>query len=118
VDDGHGGTDDATVTITITGVNDDPVAMANEFTADEDAASTTGVTDDLLANDDDPDGDTLTLTEINGTVVTDGEEIELTYGTLTIHADGTFRYVFDKAAHNLSVGDDPDQVESFGYTVG
>ncbi len=61
VSDGHGGQSTATVTITINGVNDAPVANADSgtgFETDEDTAFTTA---SVLANDTDVDGDTLSV---------------------------------------------------------
>jgi hypothetical protein len=65
VDDGHGGSDTGTVTVTVAGepVNHDPVAV------DDEASTTMGmpVDVDVLANDSDPDGDTLTVIDYEGT---------------------------------------------------
>lgn len=57
INDGNGGTDTATVTITVSETNQAPVAT-------DDTASTsenTAVTVDVLSNDDDADGDALTV---------------------------------------------------------
>jgi hypothetical protein len=56
VSDGKGGTDSGTVNITVTPVNDAPLANADSATTPEDAQ----VAINILANDSDPDGDTLT----------------------------------------------------------
>jgi VCBS repeat-containing protein len=83
VSDGHGGTDVATVTITIDGVNDTPgngppVAVDNSATTPQD----TPVTIDILGNDSDPDGDTLTVVSVtqghNGTVASNGNDVTYT----------------------------------------
>ena len=60
ISDGHGGTATGTVSITVTAVNDPPVAVANSATTAEDTPVTIGV----LANDTDVDGDTLTVTAV------------------------------------------------------
>ncbi|MGY5865609.1 MAG: Ig-like domain-containing protein, partial [Candidatus Thorarchaeota archaeon] len=57
VDDGDGATDSATVSITVNPVNDAPVANDDLATTDEDNL----VWIDVLANDVDVDGDTLTI---------------------------------------------------------
>jgi predicted phosphodiesterase len=58
VSDGKGGSDTATVNVTINAVNDDPVANDDSATTPQD----TPVTIDVLANDTDPDtNDTLTV---------------------------------------------------------
>jgi len=64
-----------TFTITVTAVNDAPLAVANILTVDEDAALTST---DVIANDTDVDGDTLSLTAVS----TDGT------GTVAVNADG------------------------------
>ncbi|MHA2742611.1 tandem-95 repeat protein, partial [Vibrio harveyi] len=51
-------TDEATVTVTVNPINDAPVAVDDTVTTDEDTA----VTIDVLANDSDPENDTLTIT--------------------------------------------------------
>jgi Bacterial Ig domain len=56
VDDGHGGIDTGTITITVTAVNDPPVANDDARTIDENDEVTVAV----LANDSDADGDPLT----------------------------------------------------------
>ena len=76
--DGNGGTDTATVNVTVTPVNDAPVAV-------DDAASTAqGVPVDIavLANDTDVDGDSRTVTS-----VTQG-----TNGSVAINPNGTVTY--------------------------
>ncbi|SPF80392.1 Ig-like domain-containing protein [Pseudoprimorskyibacter insulae] len=73
VTDGKGGEDTGTVTVNVAGVNDDPEA-------DNDADTTpinTAITVNVLANDDDVDGDTLTVASVgtanNGTVVNNND---------------------------------------------
>jgi VCBS repeat-containing protein len=85
ISDGNGGTAQATVTLTVNPVNDDPVAVADAYTLDEDTtfSATLGL-DDLLLNDSDLDGDSLT---VNTTPVSGP-----TNGSLTLNADGTFTY--------------------------
>ena len=62
-------------TITITAVNDAPVAVADVLTIDEDASLTST---DVISNDTDVDGDTLSLTAVS----TDGT------GTVAVNSDG------------------------------
>jgi hypothetical protein len=57
VSDGHGGTANSSVSVNVAAVNDNPVAVADSATTDED----TPVTVDVVFNDTDIDGDTLTL---------------------------------------------------------
>ncbi|MBN2442825.1 MAG: tandem-95 repeat protein, partial [Spirochaetales bacterium] len=60
VSDGHGGTDNAAVTITVNAVNDNPVAIDDSATTNEDS----GTTIDVLINDTDIDGDSLTIASV------------------------------------------------------
>jgi VCBS repeat-containing protein len=106
VSDGNGGSDSATVTITIHGVNDQPIAVDDSgagFTTDEDTVFTTG---DVLANDSDPDGDTLTIPvfDITGTV-----------GLVTYNDDGTFDYDPNGQFDGLGAGE--SDTDTFTYTI-
>ena len=88
LDDGNGGTDTASVRITVTAVNDAPVAADDTFTGDED----TDITGDVLADngagtDADIDGDALT---VSATLVAN-----VANGALTLNTDGTFTYTPD-----------------------
>lgn len=71
--DGQGGEAMATVTITVLAVNAPPSTLNDEAETNEDAA----VFIDVLANDTDPDGDALTVTEVstpsNGTAEVSGD---------------------------------------------
>jgi len=87
-------TDAATVSLEVTPVNDAPTAANDTSSTSEDAP----VTIDVLANDSDIDGDTLSVTAVS----TPGS------GTATIEADG--RVTYTPAA-------DTSGADSFGYTV-
>lgn len=102
VDDGHGGTDTATVTVTITGVNDDPEAVddgGTGFETDEDTPFTTA---SVLTNDTDVENDTLIVV---------GLDDSATQGLVTDNGDGTFDY--DPNGAFADPGTD-----TFSYTVG
>ena len=72
----------------ITPVNDNPIAVADGFTVNEDQTlETTLGLNDLLQNDSDVDGDTLTV----NTVPISGPS----NGSLTLNSDGTFTYTPD-----------------------
>jgi hypothetical protein len=101
VADGHGGTDIATVTVTITGVNDDPDAVddgGTGFETDEDTAFTTA---SVLANDTDVESDTLTVFSLDDSA---------TQGLVTDNGDGTFDYDPNDAFAD-------DGTDTFAYTV-
>jgi len=98
ISDGNGGTDTATVSITVDPVNDDPTANNDSFSVDEDSGANTL---DVLANDTfAPDtGETLTITG-----VTQG-----THGAVAITHSGA----------DLSYTPDGDYfgADSFTYTI-
>ncbi|WP_227498710.1 tandem-95 repeat protein [Synechococcus sp. PCC 7336] len=85
VSDGNGGTDTATVTLTVDPINDDPVAAGDSFSVDEDATLTVDAAADVLANDSDIDGDSLSAALVS----------DVSNGTLTLNADGSFEYTPD-----------------------
>ncbi len=94
VSDGNGGTATATVTVTVTSGNDAPTANADAASVAEDGA----VNITVLANDTDPENDTLSVTS-----VTQGAN-----GTVSINPDKTVRYA---PALNYNGSD------SFTYTI-
>ncbi|MBU1048687.1 tandem-95 repeat protein [Candidatus Bipolaricaulota bacterium] len=57
ISDGHGGTATATVSIAVAAVNDPPIAQDDSRATDED----TSIDIAVLANDSDPDGDSLSI---------------------------------------------------------
>jgi len=92
ISDGNGGSDTASVTITVTSVNDGPP------TAVDDSSSTPEdvfVVIDVLANDTDVDGDVLTITAVtqgsNGTVTNNVTDVTYTPNTNFFGVD-TFTY--------------------------
>ena len=94
-----------TVTITVTGVNDAPVAADDAYTTDENtplAIAAPGV----LGNDTDVDGDGLTVTDVDDSAL---------QGTLTWAADGSFTY--DPAGQFEGLDDGETATETFTYTV-
>ncbi len=80
--DGNGGSDTGTLTVTVTAVNDAPVAVDDSASTAEDTPLVSTV--DLDANDTDVDGDALTVTP--GTFATTQG------GSITIAADGSYTY--------------------------
>ncbi len=132
VSDGNGGTDIATITITIHGANDTPVAVddTDSVEVNETTTATDGSANDVLMDDTDADDSaSLTVTAIqhssagSSTSVSagssynsSGTQVTGTYGTLTIGADGSYTYTADQdAADNIDAGSSVTDV--FTYTV-
>ncbi len=84
--------------IIVTNVNEAPVVNDDDYTIFEDDTLTTTLTNGILANDNDPDNDTLYITI----------QRNVGYGTLDMNSDGTFTYI----PENNYNGED-----SFTYTV-
>ncbi|MGI9341849.1 MAG: beta strand repeat-containing protein [Gammaproteobacteria bacterium] len=84
ISDGRGGLAQATVTITVTPVNNAPSANADGYTIAEDGSLVIGAAAGVLDNDTDTDGDSLTA---NTTAV-----VGPTNGMLVLAADGSFTY--------------------------
>ena len=74
----------ATVILTVTPVNDAPVAVDDGYTTLEDTRLVV-LTDGILANDTDPDGNPLQVQLI----------VDVHHGTLVLNADGVFLYIPD-----------------------
>ncbi|MDJ0509298.1 MAG: Ig-like domain-containing protein [Crocosphaera sp.] len=93
-------------------INNSPVANNDEYITDEE----TVINDDFLSNDDDLDNDLLTITEINGSIFTEGNPITLESGALlTINNDGTFSYDPNSQFDDLDAGE--TATDSFTYTI-
>nr|WP_162623942.1 Ig-like domain-containing protein [Paracoccus saliphilus] len=88
----------ATVTVTVTGMNDGPQAVSNAYTLKEDTILAIPAGTGLLANDSDIEGDVLRATV----------ETDVQHGTLVVNPDGSFSYTPDSNFHGA---------DSFIYTV-
>ena len=102
--------DTATVTITVSGVNDAPIAVDDEgigFTTNAATAFTTG---NVLSNDSDVDlSDTLSVDSVNDSGL---------LGTLTNNNDGTFDYDPNGMFDSLLPGQQAQDVFSYDVTDG
>ena len=97
VSDGNGGLASSVVTVSVTAVNDAPVAADDAFSVGEDAALLLS-TADLLGNDGDPDGDALSVVSVQNAV----------NGSVGVEADGRIRFTPDADFHGTA---------GFDYTI-
>ncbi len=112
ITDGNGGTSDAEVAVTVHPVNDDPVAVDDIDTTDEDVP----VVVDLLGNDTDVDGDDLEIFALSvppeqGSVVDNGDGTVTFTPALNFNGPATISYTvtdgnggFDDGEAIISVG--------------
>ncbi len=104
VDDGHGGTDTATASITITGVNDAAVIGGDLGGAADETDAPVTLTGQLTATDvDNPDNSFVAQSNVAGT-----------FGTFSIDAFGAWSFTANAAFDALAVGD--SHSENFGVT--
>ncbi|HWL35607.1 MAG TPA: Ig-like domain-containing protein [Frankiaceae bacterium] len=102
VTDSNGATDTATVTIDVNGINDAPVAASDAASAGENSS---GVAVNVLGNDTDAEGQTLTVTAVDttgtsGMVTNNGTDV-------TYSPNGMFEYLDDTET----------ATDTFTYTV-
>ncbi|WP_439477876.1 tandem-95 repeat protein [Brevundimonas sp.] len=89
ISDGDGGSASSTVNLTVTPVNDAPVANPDSVTVNEDAS----VNFDVRSNDTDIDGGSRTVTHINGTAIAAGGQVILSDGgRVVLNSNGTLTY--------------------------
>jgi gliding motility-associated-like protein len=110
--DGNGGVGSATTSIVVTPVNDNPVAVDDTKQVLENAVSLTG---NVLANDEDVDGNALTVTQFNvagdGTTYSPGSTAIIAgIGSIVINSNGSYTFI--------PVANYDGPVPDITYTVG
>ena len=108
----------STLTVNVTGHSSNPVAVADTASVAE--AGTVVATGNVLANDTDPLGNTLTVIAVNGTAInaTGTTTIVGTYGTLVIQANGQYSYTLASSQANvLALATGQVVPDAFSYTV-
>ncbi|MGH1420153.1 MAG: Ig-like domain-containing protein, partial [Hyphomicrobiaceae bacterium] len=116
ISDGNGGTDTATITVTVTGVNDAPTATNDAFTGvtEDDGAAILGnalTADNGSGIDSDPDGDALMVTAQTGVAGSNG-------GTFSIDAAGVVTFDPDGDFEDLAVGATRDTTLTYEISDG
>ena len=115
VTDGAGGTDTAKLVITVTGTNDAPVAQADTNAVTEAGVLAGGneafggelvVTGDVLSNDSDVDSafsvtGMLAGTDVAVSMMSPGDPVTGTYGTLVMDANGSYTYTLSDSQANV-----------------
>ena len=109
-----GQTDTGTVTVTINGNNDAPVANpdTNSITEGVDTTPSTPATGNVLTNDTDVDNPNSAFTVVNSGTITGN------YGSLELNQDGSYTYTLDDGnptVDALNVGDMLS--DAFNYTM-
>ncbi|MCA9247886.1 MAG: cadherin-like domain-containing protein, partial [Planctomycetales bacterium] len=117
ISDGNGGTDTATVSVTIQGVNDAPVASDDSYSGDVNAPIVGNVLTDDTGNGPDSDvdiTDTPMVSEVNGVAGNVGAAVTLASGaTVTLLADGSMTV----DTSTSTVGPGATVTDTFTYTI-
>ena len=111
ISDGHGGTSNATLTVTIRGTTDNagPIAVTDTVAIKEDTAPNP-VVGNVLSNDEDADGDPLT--------VTNAGTFTLGHGDLALKADGSYAYTLDNSNPAVNaLNDGQTLTDAFTYKI-
>ena len=96
--------------------NPAPVAAGDSGVASEDSPLDISAQNGVLANDRDPDGDTLIVSQVNGNAANVGAAIAGSHGgTFTLNADGSYSFDPGSAFQHLGVGE--KGYSSITYTV-
>jgi VCBS repeat-containing protein len=104
-------------------INRGPLAGADAAALDEDGILAISSVNGVLANDSDPDNDSLNVSSIRtgtesglGIIGTVGQALAGSYGTLTLNADGSYTYLADQStADALAEGE--IATDTFTYTI-
>ncbi|WP_188735600.1 beta strand repeat-containing protein, partial [Shewanella inventionis] len=93
-----------------------PAIMGTYLVSEDGVLTISNASNGLLNNDSDAQGNTFSLTEINGNAVTDGQVVILPSGAqLTIYSDGTYSYDTNGSFEALTAGQ--LATDTFTYTV-
>jgi VCBS repeat-containing protein len=93
--------------------NSPPIAKDDIAGATKGKVITADAAHGVLANDTDPDNDTLHVTAVNGVSGNVGHALSGAYGTLTLNADGSYSYAAAKGGSTAPVL----RQDTFIYTV-
>ncbi|HEY1710276.1 MAG TPA: Ig-like domain-containing protein, partial [Rhizomicrobium sp.] len=115
VSDGLGGVTASTVSFML---NRAPTLAAdNPATQAVEGSSLVVGVSGVLANDTDPDGDSLTVSAVNGSGPNVGASVAGTYGHITIGSNGAYTYAADNASAIDSAATGSHLTDTFAYTA-
>jgi VCBS repeat-containing protein len=110
ISDRKGETDSTLVNVTITGVNDAPITVADDATALQEDLNITAI-GNVLSNDSDIDQGTILQVANAGVFI--GQ-----FGTLTLNADGSYSYALDNASQGVqSLAQGQVVTDTFNYAA-
>ncbi|MEE2685273.1 MAG: Ig-like domain-containing protein [Planctomycetota bacterium] len=110
---------EGTVTVTVTGANDPPVAVNDAYATDQDTPLTTTGANGVLSNDSDPDnGDIPVVIELNSNSANINADVTTSLGaTVNMQANGTFSYDPTTSATLRALDQDVTLTDMFTYTI-
>ena len=121
ITDASGATSSATLSGTVIGTNDAPIALADDSQHGALVVRGSGgqASGNVLDNDIDVDtGDTKTVTEVNGSAANVGQTLVGIYGTLILAADGAWTYTLDENdPDTMALGPNDTAIDAFTYTM-
>ena len=119
VDDGNGGTSSADVIVTVTGISPNTAPTANDDAFDAGEASQVAgnvLGDNGSGADSDPEGDTLTVSQVGGSASSVGQLVTgSSGGAFLINDDGTFN--FDPGTDFNTLIEGETATSSVTYTI-
>ena len=117
ITDDQGGTDTATLVVTVLGTNNAPVAQDDALRAAADRpASGNLLIDNGAGPDRDPDGDRIRIVRVNGEPLVAGERVTLASGaSLAVQPGGGYTYDPGRAFEALPLGETAR--DTFTYTI-
>ena len=110
VSDGHGGTTNETLGITI----DRAPTVTPDAGAAVESSSGSG---NVLTNDSDKDGDTLVVSAVNGLAGNVGSSVAGTYGHINIASNGSYTYTADNTVAIDGAATGSHLTDTFSYTA-
>jgi VCBS repeat-containing protein len=113
VSDGLGGVTTSTVSFTI----DRAPTLTADAPAGQALESGSPITGNVLTNDTDHDGDSLTVTAVNGSGTNLNASVAGTYGHIIIHGDGSYTYSADITSAIDSGATGSHLTDTFTYTA-